>query len=114
MTFNPDIIRTVVFSAATHEPSLLARYEEAEIDRHKRLLLHNGFASGDETIRENVEKRLAASSCPIDTLTVDGESLLDLSSNEEAWRQTEETYAEEGYSWSLCEFHEFLRSQART
>jgi hypothetical protein len=113
MRFDPDIIQAVLFSVTRREPSVLAQHDKAGISKYKKLLLEHEFASGDETTRPNLENRTAVSSCSIDSLTVDGWSLHDLSSNESAWKRAKEGYAEEGYSWSLPEFHAFLKKQAR-
>src|SRR6266571_9549918 len=109
MRFNPDIIRIILCSTVMRDPLVLGRHDQTEINRHKRLLLEHEFASGDETTRPNLEKRTAVFSCSIDSLTVVGWSLHDLSSNESAWKRAKEAYAEEGYSWSLPEFHAFLK-----
>lgn len=111
MKVDPGILQAVLFSAAKRKPSLLPAYDQAEINKHKRLLLEHELASGDETTRPDLEKRAAASSCSIDSLTDDGENLLNLSSNETAWARAKEAYVEEAYSWSLSEFHAFLKNQ---
>ena len=113
MKFDPDIIRTILFSASTRDPSVLPQPRDMKIDKHKRLLLEHGFASGDETRRNDLEKPTIKFSCSIDGLNVDGQSLLNLSSNEAAWKRAKRAYAEEGCSWSLPQFHAFLKIQAR-
>jgi hypothetical protein len=58
-----------------------------------------------------LEERRTVSSCSVDSLTLDGQSLLDLSRNETAWERTKAAYAGEEYYWSVPDFHGFLKNQ---
>jgi hypothetical protein len=110
MNINLDVIRAILQSCQTRNPSALDGFDDSEINRHKRMLLYGEFGSGTESGSNEPNRKPAPANYSIDSLTASGQHLLSLLSDETILQRTKHAQGEIGSSRALSELFTYARS----